>query len=216
MIKTNKGIVFFDLDGTLIDGESEFRFFLFLLKQKKIRFKQFISATYFLLRWFLTYKLHVFIKNKSYLNGLEKTEIHQLAKGFVTQHILKKIRPSIKALVDQHLKQGDRIILLTGTHDFLGKVVADYLGIKEVYGTKCVYKNGKFTNAPPKQHPFSINKLTIAEKVCKKSKANIKDAIAYGNSINDRYILGAVGKPIAVTPDRKLRKLAKTKGWEIL
>lgn len=209
-------IVFFDLDGTIIDGDSEWHFFLYLLKQKKIRFKQVFLGAYFLLRWFLKYRFYVFVKNKSYLAGLEKSEIHGMAEQFVKESIIQKIRPKIKAIIDEHLKSKDRLILITGTHEFLGKFVAEYLGIDEVYGTECVYQNGRFTEWPPKLHPFAKTKLKIAEKVCEECHEDIKNTVAYGNSRNDFYILNGVGRAVAVTPDKKLRKIAEQKHWEII
>lgn len=209
-------LVFFDLDGTIVDGDSEWHFFVYLLKQKKIRFKQFFSGVYFLLRWFLKYKLHVFVKNKSYLAGLEKSEVCNMAERFVQENIIHKIRPNIKAIIDEHLKNKDRLILITGTHEFLGKFVAKYLGIEEVYGTECVYQEGRFTRWPPKLHPFAKTKLNIAESVCQKYNENIKNTTAYGNSRNDFYILNGVGTAIAVTPDKKLKKIAQKMHWKII
>jgi HAD superfamily hydrolase (TIGR01490 family) len=209
-------IVFFDLDGTIIDGDSEWHFFVYLLKQKKIHFKQVFLGSYFLLRWFLKYRLHVFVKNKSYLAGLEKSDIHRMAALFVKENIIQKIRPKIKNIIDEHLKNKDRLILITGTHEFLGKLVAQHLGIEEVYGTECVYQDGRFTKWPPKLHPFAKTKLKIAETVCEKYHEDIKNTVAYGNSRNDFYILNGVGRAVAVTPDKKLRKIAEQKHWEII
>ena len=66
------------------------------------------------------------------------------------------------------------------------------------------------------QKTFAEDKLKIAQKLCEQHGADIKQAFAYGNSYNDRMILDAVGHPVAVTPDRRLRKLAWRKGWKII
>ncbi len=212
-----KKIVFFDLDGTLLSGlSSENAFILHLFKKQYVKLVQLIRTLCFIPRWFLKYKHYVFIKNKAYLHGLSTEMICEVGKQFVTEKLLKKLRPALIERVEEHRKHGDMLVLLTGSLECLAKVFADHLNIEHVCATKCVQADNRFLGAPPLQHPFAAEKLKIAKEVCQQYNTEIEQCAAYGNSINDAYILKAVGQPVAVTPDRKLRKMAKRHGWEII
>jgi HAD superfamily hydrolase (TIGR01490 family) len=212
-----KRLVFFDLDGTVLGGvSSENAFFFHLLKNRYIGFKQFLKALYFIPKWALKFKQYVFIKDKAYLTGLSKEEMERLGEKFVTEKLLAKIRPRLKERIEEHRRAGDKLILLTGSFDFLAKVFANHLNMDEVQATHCSYHLDRFLHFPPTQQPFSAEKLTIAKRLCKKYAIDLKDCAAYGNSYNDRILLREVGQPVAVTPSRNLRRIAVRNGWEII
>lgn len=210
-------IIFFDLDGTLINSPSTEKTFLrHLITEGKLSIKQYWHAALFVLRWFFTYKQYVFIKDKAYLSGLPVAEITALAVRLAYDELLKRIRPDIQERLLAHQKAGDVTVLITGSHEFIAKIFAEHLDFDAFYGTKCAVKDGYFTAAPPIQHPFRDDKLAIAKKVCAQYQINIKDCVAYGDSFNDSMLLHAVGQPIVVKPDYFLHYTAHKEGWEIL
>jgi len=212
-----KKLVFFDLDGTILEGfSSENLFALYLLKHGHIRLKQLIVSILCVIKAFPKFKHHAFIKNKAYLYGLSTKKINILAKRFVKRHLLRRIRPKLKHRIEKHRQNGDRLILLTGSPDFLANELAKDLHMDEVLATKCHKKLGKFTYLSPIQQPYAKEKFKLAIKICKREGVDLKDCVAYGNSINDRFILEAVGQPVAVTPHKRLLKIAKKKNWEII
>jgi len=213
---TNR-IAFFDLDGTILGGmNSERAFFFYLIKKRHIGLKHLFQYWMFLLKWLPKYKLQVFVQNKAYLAGIPKNKIKQLAKEYVTTKLLKKIRPQLVERIEQHRKNGDILVLLTGSPSFIAKVFAKHLNIDNIEPSYCVIKNDYFTDLPPTQNPFAEEKLAIAKRSCQQYQANLQDCFAYGNSIYDATLLSAVGNAIAATPDIRLRKLAKKNNWEII
>lgn len=212
-----KRLVFFDLDGTILGGvSSENAFFFHLLRHGYIGVKQFLATTYCMVKWLPKFKWHVFIKNKAYLYGLSTEEMEKLAKKFVQEKLIKKLRPELIKRIEQHRQAGDYLILLTGSPTFLAKEFAKYLNMDEVVATDCTHRRGRFTHLLPSQHPYAVDKLILAERLCEKHDAKLSEAYAYGNSINDRFILQGVGHAIAVTPHKSLRRIAKKEGWEII
>jgi len=212
-------LVFFDLDGTLIDGpSSEIQFFLFLLQKCYFGFRQALASFVFIGRWFGHFKKEVFVKDKAYLNGLPVSDITSLATQFTQQRLLPSVRAHIKQRLDEHLRNKDIVILLTGSPDFIASVFAEHFGISELYATKFVLNanNDRFSEEPPTQHPYALEKLKIAKVVCDKYKMPISETIAYANSIHDYALLNACGVPIVVTPDRKLRRVAAAKNWTVI
>jgi len=210
-------LAFFDLDGTIIGSPSTERSFLsYLVFHNILGIKQYFHTFIFLLRWAYKYKQYVFLKDKAYLTGLSVSKINALAKKITHEELLPRIRPCVKARIEAHHRAKERTILLTGSHDFIAKIFAEHLGMDEVYATKCHTENGHFTSEPPLAHPFRQEKLTIAQAVAASHGVSLEDCTAYGNSRNDAILLGAVGHKVAVSPDIKLRRLALSKGWEVL
>lgn len=210
-------LVFFDLDGTLIDNpSSEKRFIFHLLKKGYFGWRQVWASFVFTLKWIWRFKLEIVVKNKGYLAGLPIDKINSLGTAFAKDRLLPLLRPHIASYIDEHQKQGDLVILLTGSPNFIADVFAKKCGINEVLATLYATNSHFFLNQPPLQHPYGEEKLKIAQAACRQHNVDIKTTVAYGNSIHDRAILEACGTPIAVTPDRRLRRMAKTRGWRIL
>lgn len=210
-------LVFFDLDGTIISSPSSEKVFLWnLLARRYIKYEQCKNSIEFVFNWISEYKQYVFIKDKSYLAGLSLEFVTALANEIAKDKLLPKIRPMLKSIIDMHRDDNHTNILITGAHQFIAEIFAKHLGIDEVYATKCEMKDGVFINAPALQHPFRESKLVIAEQICNKYGVSISDCVAYGDSINDRFLLEKVGRPVAVSPDFRLKRMALKKGWEVL
>lgn len=212
-----KRIVFFDLDGTILGGiSSENAFFFHLLLNGYIGLKQFLATTYCMIKWLPKFKWHVFIKNKAYLCGLSTDETKALAEKFVQEKLIKKLRPELIKRIEAHRATGDYLLLMTGSPKFLAEEFARHLKMDEVVATDCIHHFGRFTHFLPSQHPYAVDKLILAERLCEKYNVKLSECFAYGNSINDRFILQGVGHAVAVTPHKSLRRIAKKAGWEIL
>lgn len=210
-------LVFFDLDGTLIKGlSSEKRFFVFLLRRRILRFRQLAAFMNFTLRRIKHSPKDVWKKNKAYLTGLRVNKIQHLAKQFVVKAFLPNLRFVVKRRLDNHLAQGDVVVLLTGTPDFIAWPMAKRLGISHIAATVCHTKNGCFTSTPPVIHPFGADKLQIADQICRKFNTTLAKCTAYADSSRDIALLESVSQPVAVYPDSKLRQIAKRRGWEII
>ena len=210
-------LVFFDLDGTLIKGlSSEKRFFVFLLRGRILRLRQLVAFLIFTLRWFTHLRKDVWKKNKAYLTGLRLNKIQHLAEQFVAQVLLPNLRPVVKRRLENHLAQGDIVVLLTGTPDFIAWPIAKQLGVTHIAATVCDTKNGFFTFSPPGIHPLGAAKLQIAEQMCRNFNTTLAKCTAYADSASDIALLASVSQPVAVYPDSKLRQIAKRRGWEII
>lgn len=210
-------LVFFDLDGTLINNPSSEKLYVFwLLAHGHIGIKQIIYSLKFIGKWLHKFKSEIMVKNKAYLCGLPVEETIQKAKQFTRQKLLPRLRSHIIERLKQHQAQGDTIILLTGAPKFIAEVFAKQLEIFETRAAEFYHTNNRFNDWPPSQHPFAQEKVTVAQKVCEKYNTNLCNSIAYANSIYDLALLEKVGRAVVVTPDRKLRRIAVQRKWEII
>jgi HAD superfamily phosphoserine phosphatase-like hydrolase len=210
-------LIFFDLDGTLIDNPSSEKLYLFwLFAHGHIKIKQMFAVLKFLVKWVHKFKLEVFVKNKAYLYGLPIEETVQKAKQFTAAKLLSRLRPCIVERLKQHQAEGDIVILLTGAPRFIADVFAEQLEIVDVRAADFSCFKDRFNDLPPLQHPFAQEKVTVAQEACDEYDSDIRSSVAYANSIYDLALMEKVGQAIAVTPDRKLRYISMQKKWEIL
>jgi HAD superfamily hydrolase (TIGR01490 family) len=210
-------IAFIDLDGTLIETESsERRFFLYLLRKGAIGIPQISSFLFFAFRRFPRFGKSVWKKNKAYLSGLSERYVADAAVEFVGREILRSLRREMTDRISLHRRKGDETVLLTGTLAAIAEPVARHGGIDAVRATVCAVSNGHFRPLPPPVHPFHLEKLQIARRMCLEKGITLLECTAYGDSIHDLPLLEAVGKPVAVFPDRTLKRIARLRSWEIL
>ena len=209
-------LVIFDLDGTLIHASSERLFARYLQARGCLGWPQMLAFATFVARYGLLYRGAVFKKDKGYLAGLPRARVDELAQRFVDDELVRTLYRPAQTRLERHVANGDLVLLLTGTPDFIAQPLATRLGLKHVIATDCRMRNGVFTSAPPRRHPLGTDKLRCAQEFAAQHAVNLGQAVAYANAREDRFLLANVGEAVAVRPDLRLRGLARRAGWEIL
>ena len=211
-------LVIIDLDGTLLEGpaSSEKLFFLFLREQRQLGGRQLGAYCYFFLRWVWKYGRLTAKKNKAYLAGLQEASLADAARAFVGARLMGRCCPEMLQRITGHRENGDIMVLLTGSLEIIARPVASSLGIPHVQATRCVVERGIFSSKPPLIHPFGPDKEYLGRTIGHELGFGLAAATAYGNDAFDIPLLQAVARPVAVHPDRELRRYALTRGWEIL
>ena len=114
-----------------------------------------------------------------------------------------------------HLAAGQQVWLVSATPVQIGQALAETLGFTGALGTVAEEEDGKFTgrlvgdilHGPGKKH--AVAALAALQQL------DLKQCTAYSDSINDLPMLEMVGSPVAVNPDRALRRHAKAQGWAV-
>lgn len=208
---------FFDLDGTLIHKpSSELRFLHHLLQQRRLGARQLAAGLAFYPRWFWQYRSDVGRKNKAVWAGLAVEDTAAQARQWVEEHFDQLLDPEIAAHLEQCRQDGYRLVLMTGSPDFLARPFAQQLGIQDCIATRCAASRGRFRAAPPEVHPLAAEKLTLAHRWCREHDVRLRDCTAYGDSHQDYDLLRAVGVAVAVNPDRRMTRLAADHNWQVL
>jgi HAD superfamily hydrolase (TIGR01490 family) len=125
-----------------------------------------------------------------------------------------------------HARQGHRIVLLSGTLEPLGRAAAQamaaglgLLGIRvkiRVCATRLEGIDGKWTGRIVGEAMFGEAKVHMAKRLAEEMQLDLERCYAYGDSLNDRWLLAAVGNPAAVNPSNDLASVARTRGWPVL
>ena len=210
-------LVLFDIDGTLVrEPSTEKRFALWMLLKGRIGPLRLLAYAVFCLRYLSRYGSDVFAKNKSLLWRRTVDSARALARDWAARHLHGALQPACVERLEMHREQGDTLVLLSGTPDFLAQAVADEIDVPHVIATLCSQRNGRFGFAPPEVHRVGEAKREAGRALCAQFGISQSDTIAYANSISDLPLLTACGQPVAVTPDSALASEAKREGWEIL
>jgi HAD superfamily hydrolase (TIGR01490 family) len=209
-------LAIFDIDGTLVRGSSERLFWRYLLRRGQLGPEQMFAYLLFLVRYVATGGVHTIKKNKAYLTGLRSAEVAALAREFVATRLVRRLyQPAVQRL-EQHLLRGDTVVLMSGTLDPIARALAAHLGVRIVCATLCSERNGLYLAQPPETHPFGAAKLSLARQLAEQLGTDLEHAAAYADSIQDLFLLRAVGEPVVVSPDRRLLEAALARDWEII
>ena len=211
-----KKAAIFDLDGTIISGKStEMRFTEHLFKKGELNlidvFRYFLRFLRNIGRW-----NRMVSQNKYYLKGKSFEKLSNIANEFFLPIVDKLVPEEIKRLIQTHKKNGDLLIIVSGTLNFILDIFANSFSFDDRKGTELEVKDGKLTGRISGIHPSNNGKVIILEEFVNKYDIDLANSAAYGNRCGDRFLMEMVGNPAAVNPDRRLLKYAQSKKWRIL
>lgn len=202
----------FDLDGTIIDNSSERTFVRYLLSRYEIPFANLASWAGYLLK---TQDLQAAKANKVYLRGKDYKKICSLADECFSELLVDRISPKAMDVINFHKKSGHMVILLSGSLEILVNHFKEHIDADLAIGYCLEVVNGVITGKTTELHPYEKNKAILLKKLATEYELDLSNSYAYGNHFTDAYKLNLTKYPIAVNPDRKLRRIASKKGWKI-
>ena len=215
-------LAIFDLDNTLLDGDSDYNWGLYLVKKGYLDEGEYKEQNQKFFEEYQVGKLDIFafaefqfrfLKNntRKFLNDVRSDYINEIIKPM----ILKKAVD----LVKQHKEVGDRLLIITATNSFITKPIGELFGIDELIGTDPEENEGEFTGKVKGTPSFKEGKVTrlfdwLDEKNLK--LAGFKKTFFYSDSHNDLALLEVVTNPVVVNGDKILLEKAQEKNWPTL
>lgn len=215
-------LVLFDLDNTLLAGDSDVAWTQFLIeegaieaaaqeKRNQVFYEQYKAGTLDI-HEFLDFQLAPLARHP-------RARLDAWHLAYMARHILPMIRPAARALVDRHLRRDAIVALVTATNSFVAGPIGREFGIPHLVATIPAQENGAFTGKPRGIPAFQAGKIARVEAWLESLGLNFAafgQSWFYSDSHNDLPLLQRVGKPVAVDPDEILAAHARAHGWEIL
>jgi HAD superfamily hydrolase (TIGR01490 family) len=150
-------------------------------------------------------------------HGLEAS--HQAHQSFMREVIEPAIRPEATALVQRHRAQGDRLLIVTATNEFVTAPIAQAFGIDTLVAVQLERdQNGELTGRIAGTPSFGRGKVDRLQQWLEQQGLTWEGirSTFYSDSINDLPLLEKVNHPVATNPDARLRAVAQQRGWPIL
>ena len=215
-------LAIFDLDNTLLDGDSDYNWGLYLVKKGYLDEGEYKEQNQKFFEEYQVGKLDIFafaefqfrfLKNntRKFLNDVRSDYINEIIKPM----ILKKAVD----LVNQHKEARDKLLIITATNSFITKPIGELFGIHELIGTDPEEHLGEFTGKVKGTPSFKEGKVTrlfdwLDEKNLK--LADFEKTFFYSDSHNDLALLEVVTNPVVVNGDKILLGKAQEKNWPTL
>ena len=214
-------LTIFDLDNTLLAGDSDFQWGQFLIEQGVLTRETHEARN---LEFYEDYKrgeldIDAFLAFQ--LKPLSQYPRAQL-DAWHREYMESKIRPMMtqKAveLVERHRRQGDLLMIITATNSFVTGPIAQAFGIDHLIGTTPEEVDGAFTGRACGVPSFQEGKITRLEQWLAERGKTLGDyeTTFYSDSRNDLPLLKLVDNPVAVDPDPVLHDHAQAQGWPII
>ena len=157
----------------------------------------------------------ILIKMGKWLKGQQEQKIVDFMSTMFNRVLKQAIREKAHKEIEYHKKNNALTVILSASTMQICEPVRKYLGFDDMICTTLEIIDGYFTGYPKGRYCYGEEKLTRTINYCKKYNLTLNDAWFYTDSYSDIPMLNAVGHPICVSPDKKLSRIARKKGWEI-
>jgi len=215
-------LALFDLDNTLLSGDSDFEWAQFLISKgvvdrevqeaKNIEFYEHYKAGTLDIDAFLAFQLAPLTRHP-------REELDAWHREYMRDHILPILGDQARAQVKQHLEAGDLTAIVTATNSFVTGPIARELGVHHLIATIPAWENGRFTGGPRGTPAFREGKIVRVEAWLESLGlwwGSFGESWFYSDSHNDLPLMQRVKHPVAVNPDDTLRAHAQENGWKIM
>ena len=212
-------LAIFDLDNTLIAGDSDHLWGEFLIEQGVVDRDTYRREND---RFFQEYRdgtldIHEFLRFS--LQPLSEHPLSRLQtwhRQFMREKIEPILLPAATRLLEKHRQDGAILLIITATNRFVTAPIAERLGVDELLATEPEFRDGAYTGEVIDPPCFRDGKVRRLEQWLKHNGANLAQSWFYSDSHNDLPLLERVSSPVAVDPDETLRQHAEMKGWPII
>ena len=212
-------LAIFDLDHTLINGDSDYLWGEYMVA------RGIVDEAAYRERNALFYQDYQrgCLDNDCYLEfALEPLtwhpieDLHAWREDYVETWIRPLIAPGAPALLENHRRVGHDLMVISATHRFISEPIATMLGVDTVLATEPEIIDNRYSGRYLGIPTYQQGKVTALEEWLGGNTAVLAESYFYSDSINDLALLEAVGYPVAVGPDDDLRVIAEARGWKII
>jgi HAD superfamily hydrolase (TIGR01490 family) len=221
--KVFMALAIFDLDNTLIAGDSDHRWGQFVCANGLANPDEHAARNDQFYRDYQTGDLDI----NAYLEfalspiaGMTIAEVEVLQERFLTQCIEELLLSKALALLDTHRHRGDTLLIITATNSVVTAPIAKRLGVEHLIGSDAEIRDGRYTGRPTGIPSFQQGKVERLERWQAQRTASCGDVynetFFYSDSHNDIPLLDVVDHPVVVDPDERLARYAEQRGWRII
>ena len=212
-------LAIFDLDNTLIAGDSDYLWGQFLVEQGLVDGDAYEAANNRFYEDYREGKLDIDAFLRFALKPLTEHDLetlHAWRDQFIEEKIRPILLPSAMALLDAHRKLGHTLLIITATNRFVTQPIASLYGIDHLIATAPELKEGRYSGGYEGIPCFREGKVVRLDHWLATEAASLQGSWFYSDSHNDLPMLRKVDHPVAVDPDETLQITAEEEGWPVI
>lgn len=209
-------LALFDLDNTLLAGDSDHSWGQFLCRNGYVDVAQYQARNDAFYTDYCAGNLDVEAFQSFTQEILGRTPMAVLKEwhaAFMTEVIEPMILPKGLVLIEQHRRAGDCLVMITATNRFVTGSIAARLGMHHLIATECAVQNGAYIGRMEGVACYQHGKVVRLQEWLTSTDMSLSESIFYTDSHNDLALLGQVTYPVAVDPDDTLKAFARSRGW---
>lgn len=212
-------LAIFDLDNTLLGGDSDHAWGEFLCEKGIVDSDEYRRANDYFYEQYKNGGLDIYEFLYFALRPLTKldtTQLNTLHQQFMAEKIEPIILPKALELLKNHKARGDYLLIITATNHFVTGPIAKRLGVDAIIATDPEVIDGQYTGKVAGTPCFQAGKVTRLHEWLSTSPHSLDNSYFYSDSHNDLPLLELVTNPIAVNPDEILEAHANEHLWPVL
>lgn len=213
-------LAIFDLDHTLLGGDSDQAFGQFMVETGLVDGPAFRAQSQAFYQQYLDGTLDIEEHLRHSLTPLARFSMDELAslhQDFLQRYIRPMMQPKAYALLQEHRQKGDCLLIITATNHFIASPIAEALGVDDIIACDAEIKDNRYTGEPSGLPSFREGKVTrLQQWLSQHPEQTLEGSYFYSDSFNDVPLLEQVTHPVAVDPDDKLRAIAQQNDWPVI
>lgn len=212
-------LAIFDLDNTLLAGDSDYLWGCFLVAQGVVDAQHYEKTNQQFYEDYQAGTLDIYKFQAFSLEPLTRLEASQrqaLQDRYLQEVIQPLISHAARKLVESHRARGDQLLIITATNRFITAPIAAAFGITELLATDPEILHGRYTGRIVGTPCYQQGKVVRLNAWLEEQQQSLNGSTFYSDSHNDLPLLNLVDHPVAVSPDDILRRHAQSQGWPIL
>ena len=212
-------LAIFDLDNTLIAGDSDYEWGRFLTDLGVVDATTYQTTNRAFYEQYKagTLDIHEFCRFAFKPLAEHNVEtLRQWRDRFLAERIEPLILPAAEDLLERHRQAGDTLLIITATNLFITEPIARRLNVHDLLATEPEFRDGRYTGELHGVPCFQGGKVTRLEAWLEQQGADMAGSWFYSDSQNDIPLLERVDNPVAVDPDEALADHAAARDWPII
>lgn len=213
-------LAIFDLDNTLIGGDSDHAWGEFLVQRSHVDGEHYRTANDRFYRDYQRGELDITAYLEfalAPLSQLSRGQLASLQSEFMQEVVSALWLPRAQALIGEHRRKGHHIMIITATNRFVVEPIAAHLGVDTLLATEPEELEGRFTGRVVGEPCYRAGKVVrLHQWLAHNAVYASGQKWFYSDSINDLPLLTEVEHPVAVDPDARLRTEAEARGWPVI
>ena len=210
-------LAIFDLDNTLIGGDSDYLWGEFLCDEGIITDREsFQKMNDYFYHQYEIGELDIYAWAEFSFKVLSEhsfDKLNQLRKDFMETKIRPIFLEKAQNCIDNHKKNGDSVLVITASNTFVTKPIVEMYGIEHLLATEPEFVSGRFTGKVSGIPCFQSGKIDNLMPWLVTNNENLIGSYFYSDSHNDLPLLELVDNPVAINGDLILTAVANENGW---